>query len=103
MPPLPQLEEGFMRRVSESFQAMIWGDPKVGNFRVKLHPYKYGDTKSYVSDMNAEVFSDFIATFGADLGTISGAISLKQALIVEDVEIDDAGQLESYGFALEES
>jgi hypothetical protein len=89
-----------MRKVTESFYATIWGEPELGKFRVRLYPPKYGDSRTYVADMDTATFSKFIASFGADLEEISKEISLKQALTVEDVDIAEGADLEEFGFEL---
>lgn len=87
-----------MRKVSDPFQAMIWGEPKLGKFRVRLHSNKYGDLRSYVADMDTAMFSNFIASFGAELEEISKAITPTQALIVDDIEVAEGGDLEEFRF-----
>jgi len=87
--------------MAESFQAMVWGDPELGKFRVMLRPYEFRGARTYVAEMNAGRFSDFIASFGADAVEIAKAIAPKKAVILEDVELEDAEDLAEFGFKLE--
>ena len=88
--------------MAESFQAMVWGDPELGKFRVVLRPYKFRGARTYVAEMNAGRFLDFIASFGADSGEIAKSIAPQKAVILEDVELEDAGDLAEFGFTLEQ-